>query len=229
MTEAHRDAWTARHMLAFLIAGLAIVVIGSPARGDKITIRGGGQIKGKLIPDKAHPGQFLYIGEVGKTPMSFTKDQIVQVTPEKSVLDEYVVRLAKERPTTAAEFELGLWCEENKLLDLAQVHYDLTLKRDSNFGAAHKKLGHVMMGGRWLNADEVKEAQGMVKYKGRWITPEEKERREHFLGQEAPAAEGRLSRGAERPEPRRGAPADGDRRTGGHPARPESPGRRLDP
>ncbi len=35
------------------------------------------------------------------------------------------------------------------------------------------------MGGRWLNADEVKEAQGMVKYKGRWVTPEEKERREH--------------------------------------------------
>ncbi len=143
-----------------------------------VTVRGGGQIKGKLIPDKAHPGKLLYIGEVGKTPMVFTKDQIVQVTPEKSALDEYVVRLAKDRPTAEAEYELGLWCEEHKLADLAQVHYDLTLKRDSTFEAAHQKLGHVLMGGRWLNADEVKEAQGMVKFKGRWMTPEEKERRD---------------------------------------------------
>jgi hypothetical protein len=187
MTEAHRDAWTTRPMVVFLLAGLAIGANGSPARGDKITIRGGGQIKGKLLPDKAHPGQWLYIGEVGKTPMVFTKDQIVQVTPEKSALDEYVVRMAKERPTAEAEFELGVWCEQNKLADLAQLHYDLTVKRDSTFEAAHKKLGHVLLGGRWLNAEEVKEAQGMVKYKGRWMTPEEKERREQMA---AAAAEG---------------------------------------
>jgi hypothetical protein len=187
MTEAHRSAWTTRPLVAFLLAGLAIGGPASTARGDRISVRGGGQIKGKLIPDKAHPGQLLYIGEVGKTPMVFKKDQIIQVTPEKSALDEYVVRLAKERTTAEAEFELGAWCDQNKLADLAQVHYELTLKRDSTFEEAHKKLGHVLMGGRWLNADEVKEAQGMVKYRGRWVSPEEKERREMMA---ATAAEG---------------------------------------
>lgn len=178
MTEAHRISWTIRPVGVFVLVWLAMVGLGSTARGDKITIRGGGQIKGKLIPDKAHPGQFLFIGEVGKTPMPFKKDQIVQVVAEKSALDEYVVRLAKERTTPQAEFELGMWCEENKLVDLAQVHFELAVRRDSTFDEAHKKLGHVWMGGRWLDADEVKEAQGMVKYKGRWVTPEEKERRE---------------------------------------------------
>ncbi len=155
-------------------------VVGTPnaAEADRIMVRGGGQLKGKLIPDKVNPGQSLYIGETGKTPMVFKKDQIVQVIPEKSALDDYVVKLAEDRPTAQAEYDLGVWCEENALGDLAQHHFDLAVKRDSTFDAAHRKLGHVALGGRWLNADEVKEAQGMVKYKGRWMTLEEKERRE---------------------------------------------------
>jgi hypothetical protein len=140
-----------------------------------------------LIPDKAHPGQFLLIGEVGRTPMVLKKDQVVQVVAEKSPLDDYLVLRDKERPTAEAEYEMGAWCEEHNLKDLAQVHYEQTLKRDSTFDAAHKKLGHVQMNGRWLNADEVKEAQGYIRYKGRWVTPEEKERRDMLA---ATAAEG---------------------------------------
>jgi len=178
MTKVHRDAWMTRTGVGFLLAGFVIVGFSVPARGDRISVRGGGQLKGKLIPDKAHPGQWLYIGEVGKTPMVFKKEQIVQVTPEKSPLDEYVVRLAKERTTAQEEFDLGAWCDQNKLADLAQVHYERTVQRDSTFEEAHRRLGHVLMGGRWLNSEEVKEAQGMVKFKGRWMSPEEKERRE---------------------------------------------------
>jgi hypothetical protein len=187
MPVAHPGTWSTRSLAVFLLAGLAIGGVGSPASGDRITVRGGGQIRGKLIPDKDHPGQSLFIGEVGKTPMVFTKDQIVQVTPEKSALDEYVVRLVKDRTSAQEEYDFGAWCEENKLADLAQVHYEQAVKRDSTFEPAHQKLGHILLGGRWLNGDEVKEAQGMVKYKGRWVTPEEKERREMMA---ATAAEG---------------------------------------
>ena len=47
---------------------------------------------------------------------------------------------------------------------------------DAQYAPAHEKLGHVQAGDRWLNADEQREAQGMVKVRGRWITAEEKER-----------------------------------------------------
>ena len=187
MPEAHRDALTTRPIAVLLLACVAIGSSAGPSLADRITVRGGGQLKGKLIPDGSHPGQFLFIGEVGKTPMVFKKDQVIQVVPEKSALDEYVVLLGKDHPTAEAEFALGTWCEENKLADLAQLHYELAVKHDSTFEAAHRKLGHVLMGGRWLNAEEVKEAQGLIKYKGRWVTPEEKERREMLV---ATAAEG---------------------------------------
>ena len=187
MAEAHRHARPMPLAGAFLLLFWLAPGLSNVARADRITLRGGGQVKGKLIPDKDHPGQVLFFGEAGKTPMVFKKDQIVQVSPEKSALDDYVVLREKVRPTVESEYELGAWCEEHKLGDLAQVHYELALKRDSTFEAAHKKLGHVQMDGRWLNADEVKEAQGLVKYKGRWITVEDKERKE---AQAATAAEG---------------------------------------
>ncbi len=158
-----------------------------PTLADRISLRQGQPIKGKLITDKTNPSQYLLICEVGKTPMVIKKDQVVQVTPEKSPLDEYVVRLEKDRPDAEAEFLLGTWCEDHHLKDLASVHYDLAVKRDSTFEPAHQKLGHVLMNGRWLNGDEVKEAQGMVKFQGRWMTPEERERRELLASK---AAEG---------------------------------------
>jgi HEAT repeats len=169
---------------------LGLLVLGSrvlEARADRITLRGGGVVKGKLIPDKTNPGQLLLIGEVGRTPMVLKKDQVVQVVAEKSALDDYVVLRDKDRQTAEQEFALGTWCEEHSLKDLAMLHFESTVKRDSTFEAAHKKLGHVLMNGRWLNADEVKEAQGYIKYKGRWVTPEEKERRDMLA---ATAAEG---------------------------------------
>ncbi len=182
-----------RHARPMLVAGASLFLAwlasgqGPEAKADRITLRGGGQVKGKMIPDREHPGQFLFFGEVGKTPMVFKKDQIVQISPEKGPLDDYVLLRDRPRSTAQAEYDLGAWCEDHKLADLAQLHYELTLKRDSTFDAAHRKLGHVQRDGRWLNADEVKEAQGLVKYKGRWITVEEKERKE---AQAATAAEG---------------------------------------
>jgi len=159
----------------------------SESRADRVTLRGGGQVRGKLVADKVHPEILLFLGEVGKTPMVFKKEQVVQVVPESGPLDEYVRLREKDRPTAEAEYDLGLWCEGHGLADLALLHFEAAVKRDSTFGPARQKLGHVLRDGRWLDADEVKEAQGLVKYKGRWITIEEKERRE---AQQATAAEG---------------------------------------
>ncbi len=178
----------ARRLLVLVMSTLVgFVWAAGSAKADRILLRGGGQVKGKLVADKDHPGSFFLIGEVGRTPMVLKKEQVVQISPEKGPLDEYVRLSEQPRTTAEAEFALGTWCEEHGLRDLAHVHYAATLKRDSTFAEAHQKVGHVLMDGRWLDADGVKEAQGMVKYKGRWMMPEEKERKE---SQAVLAAEG---------------------------------------
>jgi len=170
---------------AVLLAGLALAA--GQARADRIHLRGGGQVRGKLVADKAHPGRLVFIGEVGKTPLSYAKEQIVQVTPEPSPLDEYVPLREQDRPDAESEYKLGVWCEEHKLADLAIVHFEAAVKRDEAFAPARRKLGHALKDGRWLDADEAREAQGLVKHRGRWVTPEEKERKD---AQAAAVAEG---------------------------------------
>ena len=43
-----------------------------------------------------------------------------------------------------------------------------------SFEPAHRKLGHVFHDGYWLSRDDLSAIQGLVKYKGRWISTEEK-------------------------------------------------------
>ena len=93
-------------------------------RADRITLRGGGQVRGKLIPDKAHPDQSSCSSARSARPRwSSRRTRSSRWSPEKGPLDEYVVLRDQERPTAQAEYDLGVWCEEHELADLAQVHY----------------------------------------------------------------------------------------------------------
>ena len=179
------DRWPARPLGIGLI--LATVATPLPAQADRIVLRGGGQINGKLIADPADPDHLTFVGEAGKNPIIYKKEQILQVNPVKSVLDEYVVRRGRDRTVGEEEYQLGVWCEEHKLRDLAGYHFEAALRLDPNYGPAHERLGHTQVDDRWLNADELREAQGQVKFRGRWMMPEEKARLEDQANQ---AAEG---------------------------------------
>jgi hypothetical protein len=169
--------------------GLVVVVLGSlgftcPSSADRIIMRSNSMIKGKAIVDEAHPDQYLVFGEKGKTPLVIKKDRVARIEPEPSILDDYATRRKALStppagvPAAQLEYEVGLWCEDHKLFDLASVHYEASLKRDTTYGPAHRKLGHVEHDGKWLTPAELRVAQGYVQYRGKWITPDEKARKD---------------------------------------------------
>ena len=114
----------------------------------------------------------------GRKPLSFQKAQIVEVIPKASPLDDYFEKVKKAPATAQAQFDLGTWCDQNKLTDLARLHYEAALVSDKSFEPAHRKLGHVFHDGYWLSRDDLSAIQGLVKYKGRWISTEEKAKRQ---------------------------------------------------
>jgi hypothetical protein len=164
--------------IATLIGLAALAGTPGEGRADRIVLRGGGQIRGKVLPDASHPDRVTVLTEKGKTPLVFEKPKVLQVVPEPSALDDYVVKREKVGSTADAQYELGLWCEQHKLADLAGVHYQAALRYDKSFAPAHQKLGHVLYADRWLTQDELREAQGLVRHKGKWVTKEEKEQLE---------------------------------------------------
>jgi hypothetical protein len=161
------------------IAGLAIILVWCGAgRADVIVLRGGGEIQGKVIPNAKKPDTVQVLLLNGRNPLTFQKKQILQVIPKASPLDGYLTRRDKVGPTAQAEYDLGLWCEQNGLGDLAKIHYEAALGYDRDFAPAHKKLGHVEHDGHWLSREELNQVQGLVKYKGKWVTEEERAKRD---------------------------------------------------
>ena len=131
-------------------------------------------MEGEISPDPKDPQRVLVWLLNGKNPLSFERKKILETIPKTTPLDEYLVKRAQASSEPVAQFELGEWCEKNKLSDLAFAHYEAALSRDKEFEPAHRKLGHVFHDGHWLSRDELRSLQGLIKYKGRWITPEEK-------------------------------------------------------
>jgi hypothetical protein len=165
--------------VGFLIVALGLFAWGTAdARADVIVLRGGGQVQGKVVPDPKNKDRVQVWLLQGRNPLSFQKEQVVEVIAKPSPLDDYIVKRGKVAETATAQFEVGVWCDQNKLPDLAKLHYENAVSLDPTFEPARKKLGHVYRGGAWLTRDELSEAQGLVKYKGRWISAPEKSKRE---------------------------------------------------
>ncbi len=148
------------------------------AHADVIVLRGGGQIQGKVVPDPKQKDRVQVWLLQGRKPLSFQKQQILEVIPKAGPLDLYVVKLGKAAEDPESQYGLGVWCDQNKLTDLARLHYEAAVKLDKTFEPAHLKLGHVYHAGAWLTKDELNQAKGLVKSKGRWISTEEKNKQE---------------------------------------------------
>ncbi len=157
---------------SWVLSLVLVVATFAQAKCDTIELRGGGEIQGKVISDPRQPDTVQVLLLKGRTPLTFQSKQILKVTPKASPLDEYLAKKQQLSATAPAEFELGLWCERNGLTDLARAHYEAAVEHDKMFEPARKKLGHVQHGSQWLSPDELRQVQGLVKYKGRWVTVE---------------------------------------------------------
>jgi HEAT repeats len=168
------DTASIRGRPRLLIAGMVALALAGEATGDEIILRGGGQIRGVVVPDPTLPDYILVQTERLTTPIKYRKGQVVEVVPGPSPLKEYLSKRDKTGQGAQEQFDLGVWCEEQKLKAYADLHYQHAIEADSTFAPAHQKLGHVLYSGRWLTSDELHEAQGFVKHRGKWISLEEK-------------------------------------------------------
>ena len=66
------------------------------------------------------------------TPISF-KNQLIRVDKEANALADYLVRREQVKPTAAAHYELGLWCEAKRLKGPALIHYRRTAEIDDQY------------------------------------------------------------------------------------------------
>ncbi len=168
------------HRTFWLVCGLVLSVLSvRSADADLIKLKNGGEIRG-TISSKPRPGgsDKVVIETLIGTIVEIDRAGVEFVTKRSLTVEEYETRKKTAANTVEAQWELAEWCRKQKLKDERGIHLQRVLELDPEHTRAHYGLGHTKREGRWMSKDDIHNAmlaQGYVKYKGKYITPQELE------------------------------------------------------
>lgn len=158
-------------LIAFAVAIAAAQVV----RADYLVLKNGGELHGELQRETAttaHPER-ITIKTLSGTVVTLSKDEVQSIVRRRVALEQYDVQARLAPDTVSGQWALAEWCREKSLIDQRNAHAQRVIELDSENIAAHRALGHVQHEGKWVTRDDMMAARGYVKYKGRYLLPEE--------------------------------------------------------
>lgn len=105
-----------------------------------------------------------------------SSENITPRGPRDDALEEYALRGPRTPDTIEAQWQLAEWCRLQHLLSERESHLRRILELDSNHADARAALGYQWTGDAWLLREERFAQQGLVRYKGQYVSQEEIER-----------------------------------------------------
>jgi PBS lyase HEAT-like repeat len=168
--------------LPALVVGLAISLAGraAPARADLILLRTGGEIRGELLSEAGSSvtkskirRDTLTMRTISGATVSVGESEVESVVRRRLVVEDYET-LRRATPDTAqAQWDLAEWCRQKSLGKERETHLRKVVELDPEHTAAHRALGHVRHQGQWASHEEIMISRGFVKYKGKFLLPQE--------------------------------------------------------
>lgn len=159
----------------FVAAGvLAVAPFPRIASADLIRLKSGGEVRGEVDRKKSRPSQpqvFVTTMNGIEVVLDRTEIEFLTYRPHKVEVHETLARKAPD--TVEGQWKMAEWCREQKLDQQREEHLERIVELDPDHLRAHRGLGHTERGGKWMSRDEVMTAAGYVKYKNRYITPQE--------------------------------------------------------
>jgi hypothetical protein len=149
------------------------------SRADFVTLSSGGEVRGELQLDpksKTKPEAVTIRTLSGATVVVAGAD-VESLVRRRPLLEEYETLRRAAPDTLDAQWELAEWCRQKSLTKEREVHLRRVVALDPDHGPARRLLGYVRdrKTGVWATQDELMTARGYVKYKGRYVLPQELE------------------------------------------------------
>lgn len=166
-------------MIRSIAALAAVFVLAAGARGDVLTHKDGRRIEGTITSEA--DGKIKIKTEFGE--LEFARADITRVEKGKTRATEFSEREAACK-TAEDYYQLGLWAQQKRMTRDTKRCMSKALELDPRHTLAHQFFGHVLYKGDWLTpeerdkrqrADEEADmkARGLVRYQDRWVTPDE--------------------------------------------------------
>ncbi len=149
------------------------------AQADLVRLKSGGEIRGKIITGPQDQGLYVVVRTVtGSVVTVFARDVDFETRRPYSY-EEYELKSRLLPETVEAHWEMSEWCREQHLSRQRDLHLEKVIELDPENEVAHRALGHIERDGEWTTLEQHMIDQGYVKFRGRYITPEEKLLLEH--------------------------------------------------
>lgn len=177
------------------------------AHADVLVRKDGCRIEGNVIAQDADKVRIATrMGE-----LEFARNAVDSIEKGKTRAQEFAAHEARAK-TANDWFELGRWAAKQTLVTESKRCMSRAIELEPDHEGAHAALGQVRYKGAWSTAqerdaraksDEAAEmiARGLVLYRDRWVTPEEREHLENGMvleqGQWMTAPEAMRARGLE--------------------------------
>jgi len=165
-----------RRTVVPIIAALLVVAIGSRGTADLIKLDNSGELRGTIDRKLAKRGvSTLTIRTLTGAVVVVDRKTVRFVTHRSLKVEQYETRARATEGTVAAQWDLAEWCRKNRLSKQRAACLRRIIALDPNHKKARYALGYIRHDDKWTTRDEIMRSQGYVKYKGRYVTPQELE------------------------------------------------------
>jgi hypothetical protein len=173
-----RRAW------ATLSAALGVLLCAAPARGHVVVTKDGKTYEGEVTVENENRVVIETTFDGTKEVLRADVKSLDMKTPPLRV--QLKVRLEQAKDDAAALVELAGWAKGKGFKDELADVWKRVLQVDPANVRAHKALGHLKVGTKWMTPEEKAEAdqaafaeaqkaKGLVLHDGKWVTKEDKE------------------------------------------------------
>lgn len=155
-------------------AACLLILFSGSARADLVKLANGGELRGKIIAPTETRDRIRLETLTGAIVV-VEKTETQFVTTRSLTIEEYETRSRKIEDTVDAHWELAEWCRQRGLTKQREIQLVRVTELDPDHDKAQTILGRVWHQGAWVDKDELMTSQGYVKYKNKYITPQELE------------------------------------------------------
>lgn len=155
---------------------LALGFLPAIGLGDVIHRSGGGKVTGTILPAESTAEKVFIQTRAGK--ISVSRSEIESIETTDAEVPSYEAAAAKYPQTADGQYDLALWCQDNKFPAEYRKHLQRVIELAPDHAEARKRLGFELVNGRWITHEERLESQGYVKHNGKYVLPQEKKQSE---------------------------------------------------
>lgn len=145
-----------------------------PATADLLKLMNGGELRGKVVQN-ADQKQMIQLETTTGATVIVNRDQTQFVTLRSATIEEYETRSRQINDDWESHWELAEWCRQKGLVKQRETQMLRVVELNPEHDKAQMALGRTWHKGSWVDRHELMTSQGYVKYKNRYILPQELE------------------------------------------------------